>query len=198
MTGVVHRKTYALTASVPSAARQPDGVEMTMERVAALKRWIPFCTQRHCYDAGAASRDFERRYVMGRSSRIGIAAAVLLVSLVAAVGVKTVVLADDAEYAETPDGRTYGTLPTEGDHLAVADLPDLIAVKGNNGRNGYITRDAFMGGPPPSSPEEALRQQRKGGDVVVPVYAEDGVTVIDTFTIQGPNDGDLVQQSDSQ
>jgi len=86
------------------------------------------------------------------------------------------------------NGQTYGSAKAK----SMQALPDLIGVVGDNGVKGYLYREDFIG-KMPSSPEEALRIQAekderlaKGEDVntVYSVYAEDGVTVVDTFTTE--------------
>jgi len=115
---------------------------------------------------------------------------VLLVSAAVGYGVSNAVTSSDEaiKYATTPDGRTYGNLPTTDD-FSNSDIPDLIGVMGDNGHYGYITKEDFNGGPPPKSPQDALSQQENAKSVTVPVYDSDGITVIDSFTIHGPNDG---------
>lgn len=58
-------------------------------------------------------------------------------------------------------------------------LPELIRAVGDKGVEGYV-RLSDLEGPAPADPTEALKQQ---GEVkVLPIYAEDGVTVIDHLT----------------
>lgn len=91
----------------------------------------------------------------------------------------------------TKDGRTFGPL-AQGDSVDDGDIPDLVAVIGDRGIHGYAESAVVLGGDSggPSSPEEALRMQAaraKNGPVRVPVFAKDGVTQIDVFTLsQGP------------
>jgi hypothetical protein len=86
-------------------------------------------------------------------------------------------------YPTNASGQTYGDLPTSDEPLSNKDIPDLVGVMGNNGEHGYITKRAFLGGRAPANPEQALEIQATAEPVTVPVYAADGVTVIDTFTI---------------
>lgn len=60
-------------------------------------------------------------------------------------------------------------------------IPELIKAVGDKGVDGYV-RFEDLGGPQPSSPEEAVRIS--GEERVIPVYAEDGETVIDTYTLR--------------
>ena len=70
--------------------------------------------------------------------------------------------------------------------------PDLIAASGVNGKQGYVKRTDLdnLDGSPVSTPEEAdeymeRKNQRNGKNyyIVIPVFAEDGVTEIDQFWI---------------
>jgi hypothetical protein len=123
----------------------------------------------------------------------GLLAVGFLASVAIGYGGALAVAEDGGDYPKTADGRTYGTLPTNDEPLAVSDVPDLVAVVGENGVDGYITKDAFIGGEAPQSPEEALKWQASASSTTVPVYAEDGTTVVDSFTIDGPNDGPVVE-----
>jgi hypothetical protein len=86
-------------------------------------------------------------------------------------------------YPINASGQTYGDLPTSDEPMSSKDIPDLVGVMGNNGEHGYITKQAFLGGRAPANPKQALEIQATAEPVTVPVYAPDGVTVIDTFTI---------------
>ncbi len=89
----------------------------------------------------------------------------------------------DVDYDVNESGQTYGS----GLYANyISDLPDLIAVVGDSGRNGYVYAEDFIGDEP-SSPEEAVRlmEAKKNGTYKAPVltvYDSDGKTVIDTFT----------------
>lgn len=89
-----------------------------------------------------------------------------------------------AAYPTNRSGQSYGKLPT-GDASSYndEDLPDLQAAVGDHGVEGYLdARD--LEGEEPSTPEEALAQQESAAPTkVVPVYASDGTTVVDSFTI---------------
>ena len=59
----------------------------------------------------------------------------------------------------------------------------LILAMGNGGTIGYV-KSADLEGPEVRTPEEALAYQRQRPDRrEIPLYAEDGVTVIGTFEI---------------
>jgi hypothetical protein len=59
-------------------------------------------------------------------------------------------------------------------------IPELIRAVGDDGVEGYV-RFEDLEGPQPSSPEQAVRMS--GSDRVIPLYAEDGTTVIGTYTL---------------
>jgi hypothetical protein len=92
--------------------------------------------------------------------------------------------APERKYSTTEDGRTYGTLPTEGPVIR-AEMPGLIRVVGENGVEGYASADELFGEDDIYlQPEEIERQQASAPKVeTVNVYAEDGVTVVDTFDV---------------
>ena len=100
-----------------------------------------------------------------------------------------VVLEDCPELATTPpypvneNGMSYGS----GAGIDEEDPgPDLVAAYGTNGRCGFVRASDRRQDPPPS-PEEAAAYMADldpvGRDV--PLYAQDGVTVIGSFHI-GP------------
>ncbi len=87
------------------------------------------------------------------------------------------------EYDKNKSNLTYGSMelaPT------VEEAPDLIAVVGKNGKEGYVYKgDLFEEAP--RTVEEALEQQnaalRLNTVQEIPVYEKDGVTMIDIFEI---------------
>lgn len=81
--------------------------------------------------------------------------------------------------ATNENGQTYGSIVQA---KSADDIPDLIRVIGDNGREGYVYESEYNT-PPPASPEEALRLS--GQVIVLRVYLADGETVVDTFTIGG-------------
>lgn len=110
---------------------------------------------------------------------------------------KNVVYTDDSMTQEmTPDiakdykinsnGKTYGSGSAA---LYVEDMPDLMRVIGDNGKEGYVYTSEVIGDPP-ASPEEAIRIQEENEakgytpTEVLNVYDSEGNNVIDTFTIQ--------------
>ena len=73
------------------------------------------------------------------------------------------------------DGQTYGSA------LFSDTEPDLVLAEATNGKLGYVDCRELMG-QEPSSPKSALlgMSQRP---LELPVYLEDGITVIGTFTL---------------
>lgn len=59
-------------------------------------------------------------------------------------------------------------------------IPALISAVGDHGVAGYVRYSDLYGTPAPSSPEAALAEQTQTR--VIPIYAADGVTVVDTLT----------------
>lgn len=60
-------------------------------------------------------------------------------------------------------------------------IPALILAAGDHGVSGYVRYNDLEGGPPPSNPAEAIAMS--GQERVIPVYAADGFTVVDWYTI---------------
>lgn len=82
----------------------------------------------------------------------------------------------DFESGVNNRGQSFGTGEgVESD----ADLPDLIAAIGTNGEIGYIQKAALGG--PAATPEQALASD--SGSRTVPLYEQDGRTVIGEFAI---------------
>jgi len=95
-------------------------------------------------------------------------------------------LATAPPYPVNENGMSYGS----GASIDEDDPgPDLVAASGTNGRCGFV-RAADRRQDPPRSPEEAAAYTadlgRGGRDI--PLYAQDGVTVIGSFHI-GPGRG---------
>lgn len=86
-------------------------------------------------------------------------------------------------YATNDNGQTYGS---SADAASPEKEPELISATGVDGTNGYVLKkdlDEEM----PKSPEEALKQQknRPVGGRDIPLYDQDGTTVIGSFHIGG-------------
>lgn len=78
------------------------------------------------------------------------------------------------------NGQTYGSLVGREES---PDHPDLVAAYGNKGELGYVYYDDVVA-PEPKSPAEAVALNvRAEQEVTVPLYASDGVTQIDTYTV---------------
>ena len=81
-------------------------------------------------------------------------------------------------------GQTYGS----GLRSINEELPDLISVVGDSGASGYVTREDRNGHIPTTGLETAEWVKAKGFDEkrIIPVYAEDGKTIVDqkTYGIQ--------------
>ena len=103
----------------------------------------------------------------------------------------------DYVYPKNENGQTYGPDWMGPDWMGAGEgyeehAPDLIAASGVNGKQGYVKRTDLdnLDGSPVSTPEEAdeymeRKNQRNGKNyyIVIPVFAEDGVTEIDQFWI---------------
>lgn len=62
----------------------------------------------------------------------------------------------------------------------VERIPALISAVGDHGTAGYVKYADLYGTPAPATPQAALAAQAQTR--VIPVYAADGVTVVDTLT----------------
>jgi hypothetical protein len=89
-----------------------------------------------------------------------------------------------------PNGKTIGHKP-RGVDWTVDDLPDFIAAVYGGGKHGYVRKTdafAFLFDPPAETDEDALAQtmQRlREGPRTIPVFADDGQTVIGEKKIGG-------------
>jgi hypothetical protein len=100
----------------------------------------------------------------------------------------------DTDWAVNENGQSYGApRETAGAPVLEENYPDLVPVVASNGLNGYVYKKELDDANGTTamrefeSPEDALRWQEKFGDVstTIPVYQEDGETVIGDFTIGG-------------
>jgi hypothetical protein len=84
------------------------------------------------------------------------------------------------QWGVNANGQTYGVINERGS-------PDLVAVIATNGKTGYAYAADLdrAAGDNPKSPEEALamQQARVGKTFSVPVYKEDGKTIIGMFVM---------------
>lgn len=89
-----------------------------------------------------------------------------------------------ATFPRNATGLTYGSALGALDE---AGVPDLILVVATNGKQGYVYRSALNAadGNNVSSPQGAATWAAGGANVshTIPVYTEDGTTVIGTFKI---------------
>jgi hypothetical protein len=89
-----------------------------------------------------------------------------------------------------PNGKTIGHKPV-GVDWTIDDLPDFIGAKYGGGKIGYVRKtDAFADvfEPPAETPEEAAErtmQRLREGPRKIPVFADDGQTVIGEKQIGG-------------
>ena len=123
---------------------------------------------------------------MAISRRVALAACAAALVVMGSAGAALSATRSDND--SNSDGRTYGTVPirpgvTEG------DLPDLVAVVGDHGVDGYVLSKELAADPNanPATPAEAIANQAKGKDRVLRVFTADGRTQVDTFTVWGPN-----------
>ncbi len=85
-------------------------------------------------------------------------------------------------YSVNKNGQTYGIL---SDSVYIEDNPRLVAVIGDNGREGYVYFEEFIAGPETREEARKMREDLEAGRYVpksINVYEADGKTVIDTFT----------------
>lgn len=116
-----------------------------------------------------------------------------LVAVTAAVGYSEATAASNAgpHYPANSVGQTYGTLPVDVTTLPLDEIPDLVKVVGDQGVEGYAYAGALLGvgDVAPATPQEALRLQNVTFATQIPVFAADGVTIVDTFTVAGHDAG---------
>lgn len=92
-----------------------------------------------------------------------------------------------------PAGPVPGDV--DADHV-IADvgderIPALIAAVGDDGIQGYVRFEDLFGRPAPSDPSAAVRESRRVR--VIPVYAADGVTIVDRLT-ESPGSTGVIEQ----
>lgn len=85
-------------------------------------------------------------------------------------------------FPRNAQGQTYGS---ELDAATLSQAPDLILAWATNGREGYVKKTALYP-PMPANPAAALALQGNGPQVYdVPVYLQDGTTVVGIFRVGG-------------
>lgn len=90
-----------------------------------------------------------------------------------------------SEYPTNKDGMTFGS------DFGQDESPDLVLARGDDGTVGYVKRQDVYG-PDDVTLEDVLRQMEAGDPEsrTIPLYAEDGTTVIGKFTLPPPTGGD--------
>lgn len=91
------------------------------------------------------------------------------------------------DFPQNKSGQTYG----ETFNVAFENFPDLIGVIATNGKEGYAYKEDLIGEYVPQSPEEAVEYMNKLAELneqgiffqVIPVYKNDGKTVIGEYEI---------------
>jgi hypothetical protein len=72
--------------------------------------------------------------------------------------------------------------------MSLAQEPDLIAVAATNGQDGYVLKSQLdaASGADISTPAQAIAWDKDGAYVshTIPVYEENGTTVIGSYTIE--------------
>ncbi|WP_415854366.1 hypothetical protein [Sinomonas sp. G460-2] len=92
-----------------------------------------------------------------------------------------------AAFPKNARGETYGS----GAFVKAGEEPDLISAIGDDHKTwGYVRKTDMASRAQPKNPEEvraraASAQTGRVGDKVVPLYAQDGVTVVGSFTVKG-------------
>jgi len=91
------------------------------------------------------------------------------------------------KWSKNASGQTYGSLL---DSTSSATDPDLAQVIATNGEQGYVY-SSQLNPAPPSSPSVAIAQEQANTTgVYIPVYAQDGTTVIGQFEASEPGHTD--------
>lgn len=75
------------------------------------------------------------------------------------------------------NGETFGSL------LFSSTVPDLVSAVGDNGIEGYVKFSDLDSSSTPSSPDDALNSM-SSSDMHIDLYAVDGMTILDQFTIE--------------
>jgi hypothetical protein len=90
-------------------------------------------------------------------------------------------------YPQNASGQTYGSL---GDVTVPGTEPDLVKAMGVDGTVGYV-RCSDIIDYSPITVEEAVAQQGEQVTKRIPLYKEDGKTVIGEFEL-GSGDGEII------
>ena len=114
---------------------------------------------------------------------IGVVAGVAATSVVGASSAQTPTLSVGG-FPTNANGQTYGS----SSGVSFDSQPDLILAIATNGRTGYISRDAMeaVDGSNVSSLAQAAAYMSQDASHTIPVYEQDGTTVIGSFAIPAP------------
>lgn len=86
-------------------------------------------------------------------------------------------------WAVNSNGQTYGSLLNS---TSSATDPDLVQVMATNGQTGYVYSKQ-LNPAAPASPAAAIAQENANtAGLFIPVYAQDGTTVIGQFEVAEP------------
>jgi hypothetical protein len=136
----------------------------------------------------------------GKRLAVGIAAAAVGLVLVGGAAIATGALSNGDQivihslsgsntnsapvWPTNANGQTYGSLSKS---TSSATDPVLVQAIATNGKEGYVF-SSQLNPPGPSSPAQALAQQAaKTTPQYIPVYAQDGTTVIGQFVVSEPS-----------
>jgi hypothetical protein len=84
-------------------------------------------------------------------------------------------------YPTNEKGETYGPKITRMDDRT--EDPDLVLAEGEDDVQGYVKK-TDLDGDLPSSPEEAVKYNETIKDRTIPLYLQDGETVVGYFRIE--------------
>ncbi|MFE7064050.1 peptidase M56 BlaR1 [Sutcliffiella sp. NPDC057660] len=84
-----------------------------------------------------------------------------------------------SNHPKNKHGLTYGS---SADTLTYGKEPDLIKAYGIDGTMGYVKKEDLHS-PMPKTPEEALKLTKEAKDIEIPLYDNNGETVIGTFLL---------------
>jgi hypothetical protein len=110
---------------------------------------------------------------------------VLLFAVICSVTVAIAASADNNQYAVNENGESYGSAARA---TSIETEPDLIAVVGVKGLEGYVKKsDLYRDDPQTAEEMEYYMAEVFGkGPRYIPVYESDGKTAIDEFMIGVP------------
>jgi hypothetical protein len=90
-------------------------------------------------------------------------------------------------WPKNASGQTYGS---SLDSTSSATDPVLAQVIATNGEQGYVYSSQLNPAPPASPSAAVAQQQANTGGQYIPVYAQDGTTVIGQFEVSEPGHTD--------